>query len=107
MISIKKRLLIHECVYLQPKNNDVWNDDEHKRVELKNVRIEPKRGYLYTGTGEKITYNAILFWDAVHSTHVVFDLKGKILFNGREMNIVTVSEFYDDRKLHHVEVMLT
>lgn len=106
MRAIRRGLLIHSCVYLQPKTNDIWNDNEYERVELKNVRIEPKIGQVITSTGEKVTYGSILFWDSTHSTHVYFEPNGKILFNGREMSIATVSEFYGRKGLHHIEVTL-
>ncbi|PHG24676.1 putative minor capsid protein [Bacillus pseudomycoides] len=106
---IRLLLLIHTVEYLEYKGEDnTWggSDNYAPAVTIERVRIEPKKAVVLNGTGDSIVMQTLLFHDAVHSTPVTFKEKSKVIFNGKEMTVSKVSDFYDRSNLHHVEVLL-
>ena len=102
---IPKGLLIHTVTYEEMTKSE-WGDSFAAPVTIENVRIEPKNTLSRNGTGSTITSDTLLFWDSVHSTPCAFVEDSKVTFSGREMIIVSVSDYYDESKLHHKEVRL-
>ncbi|QIW21328.1 putative minor capsid protein [Bacillus thuringiensis] len=105
---IRRSLLIHTIQYLEYKGeDDTWggSDNYAPAVMIKRVRVEPKKNVVSNGNGESLVTNTLLFHDSVHSTPVTFKEKSKVIFNGKEMIVKKVAEFYDRAFLHHVEVM--
>ena len=102
---IPKGLLIHAVTYEEMTKSE-WGDSFAAPVTIENVRIEPKNTLSRNGTGSTITSDTLLFWDSVHSTPCAFVEDSKVTFSGREMIIVSVSDYYDESKLHHKEVRL-
>ncbi|MBD5797197.1 minor capsid protein [Bacillus pseudomycoides] len=106
---IRLSLLIHTVEYLEYKGeDDTWggNDNYAPAITIERVRIEPKKSVVVNGNGDSIVMQTLLFHDAVHSTPVTFKEKSKVIFNGKEMTVSKVSDFYDRSSLHHVEVLL-
>jgi hypothetical protein len=106
---IRLSLLIHTVDYLEYiGEGDTWSGSENyapaKKIER--VRVEPKKNVVSNGNGESLVTNTLLFHDSVHSTPVVFKEKSKVVFDGKEMTVSKVSDFYDRSSLHHVEVLL-
>ncbi|PUW00765.1 putative minor capsid protein, partial [Cronobacter sakazakii] len=89
--------------------DDTWGGSENyaPAVKIERVRVEPKNTVVSNGNGESLVTNTLLFHDAVHSTPVVFKEKSKVIFNGKEMTVSKVSDFYDRSNLHHVEVLIS
>ena len=106
---MRRSLLIHTVEYLKYKGeDDTWggNDNYESPVTIEMVRIEPKKTVVLSGNGNSTVMKTLLFHDAVHSTPVTFKEKSKVVFNGKEMTVSEVSDFYDRSRLHHVEVLL-
>ncbi|MFJ8457276.1 putative minor capsid protein [Bacillus paramycoides] len=106
---IRRSLLIHTVEYLQYKGeDDTWggNDNYEPPITIKLVRIEPKKTVVLGSNGNSTVMRTLLFHDAAHSTPVTFKEKSKVVFNGKEMTVSEVSEFYDRSRLHHTEVVL-
>ncbi|MED1012133.1 putative minor capsid protein [Bacillus mycoides] len=107
---IRRSLLIHTIEYLEYKGeDDTWSGSDNYKpaVKIERVRVEPKNTVVSNGNGESLIANTLLFHDSVHSTPVVFKEKSKVIFNGKEMTVSKVSDFYDRNSLHHVEVLLS
>ncbi|MFP3414995.1 putative minor capsid protein [Bacillus sp. SIMBA_074] len=106
---IRRSVLIHTVEYLEYKGEGTWGGSENyapaKKIER--VRVEPKNTVVSNGNGESLVTNTLLFHDSVHSTPVTFKEKSKVIFNGKEMTVSKVSDFYDRGSLHHVEVLLS
>ncbi len=106
---IRLSLLIHTVDYLEyTGEDDAWagNDNYAPAVKIERVRVEHKNTVVSNGNGESLVTNTLLFHDSVHSTPVVFKEKSKVIFNGKEMIVSKVADFYDRSTLHHVEVFL-
>ncbi|EJQ55099.1 MULTISPECIES: putative minor capsid protein [Bacillus cereus group] len=106
---MRRSLLIHTVEYLEYKGeDDSWggSDNYAEPVKLERVRIEPKKTFVSNGNGDSVVMQTLLFHDAVHSTPITFKEKSKVIFNGKEMTVSKVSDFYDRSRLHHVEVAL-
>lgn len=105
---IKKSLLIHTVDYIQSGVDDDlgWGDETGAPATINNVRIEPKEVSTQDANGAVITSNTTLFWDNEHSTEVEFKQNGKIVWNNKTFYIKQIDEFYDDKKLHHIELRL-
>ena len=102
---IPKGLLIHSVTYEEMTKSE-WGDSFAAPVTIENVRVEPKNTLSRNGTGSTVTSDTLLFWDSVHSTPCAFVEDSKVTFSGREMIVVSVSDYYDESKLHHKEVRL-
>jgi hypothetical protein len=101
---IPKGLLIHEVTY-RAKQASEWGDSADP-VTIEHVRVESKNTLARNSTGSTVTSDTLLFWDSVHSTPCAFVEDSEVTFNGRQMIVVSVQEFYDQSKLHHKEVRL-
>lgn len=102
---IPKGLLIHEVTY-RAKQTSEWGDSFADPIAIEHVRVEPKNTLARNSTGSTVTSDTLLFWDSVHSTPCAFVEDSKLTFSGREMIVVSVSDYYDESKLHHKEVRL-
>jgi len=106
MKPIRRELLIHTISYAPPIS-DSWGDPESVTpVTVKRVRVEPTNQLVRDGAGEQIIANTVLFWDRIVSTPCNFEINGKVAFNGREMTIVNIADYYDRANLHHKEITL-
>lgn len=106
---IRLSLLIHTVQYLEYiGENSTWggSGDYAPAVTIERVRVEPKQTVVSNGNGESIVMQSLLFHDSVYSTPIDFKDKSKIIFNGKEMIVKKINEFYDRSSLHHVEVGL-
>ena len=103
---IKRRLLIHEVVYEKKQEDDGWSGEYATPVTIEKVRLEPKTKLVRSDTGDSVESTTTLFWDVVFSSPVNWVLNSKVTFNGKNMEIKQVDEFYDGEKLHHLELRL-
>lgn len=106
---IPKRLLIHQVVHQAYSADDFLGEFWEQGVILENVRVEPKTTLVRSGTGDIVESSTIMFVDAVNSTQPQagdFHEKEKIVYNGKEMQVVAVNRHYDAEKFHHWELML-
>lgn len=103
---IRRSLLTHTIEYSEYSNDDVWGVTYKKPVTIERVRLEPKETVVFGMNNRQIIGNTLLFHDSVHSTPCKFVPESKVIFNGRELVVQTVNEYYDKERLHHVEVVL-
>lgn len=103
---IKRRLLIHSIEYKQKQEDDGWGNEYAEPLTIEKVRVEPKTKLVRSGTGESVESTTTVFWDVVFSTPATFVKGSKLTFNGNEMELRQVDEFYDGEKLHHLELRL-
>lgn len=106
---IQKRLLIHTVTHHAYIADDFLGERWEDGVILQHVRVEPKTALVRTGTGDMVESSTIMFVDAVNSDQPVsgdFSEKEKIVFLGKEMQIVAVNHHYDAERFHHWELML-
>lgn len=107
--QIRRSLLIHTVEYHEyTGEDDTWGGSGNYAppVTIERVRVEPKRTVTPNSNGESIVMKTLLFHDAVHSTPIIFKEKSKVVFNGKEMIINEINEFYDRGRLHHTEVRM-
>lgn len=102
---IMKKLLIHTVEYI-PFSDDGWTQTESEPKTISNVRIEFVESFVSESIGKVNRGRAKLFWDSYYSTPCTFKNEDKIIFNKHELTVVEVQEFYDDTRLHHLEVVL-
>lgn len=106
-MAMTKELLIHEVEYEKYVEPDRYGNTYEAAITLTNVRVDFASMFYRSGNGESIGFNALMFFDCVHSLPVgtTFTEKSKITFDGKEMVVNKVSTLYSlDR--HHYEVEL-
>lgn len=105
---IPRRVLPHEAALIR-QTADPWGGIvSETETALGYVRFEPlteKDVNLLQGL-ERVSGK--LFWDCTNSTPAgtVFSPGDKVRFNGVEYNIEKTASYYDDRRLHHLEIYL-
>lgn len=102
---IPKHLLIHDIEY-QDYEKTRYGDEYGEKIEVKHVRLDPKSKRVKTANGEEFISQTTLFWDAVNSEACRFHKNGRVIFDGIEMYVGEIGIFYDESKLHHLEVYL-
>lgn len=106
---IPRYLLPHSCVLVKKSKPDTWGKFTPVETELRFVRIEPVRERSFGLSGNIPENKARLFYDPVSSipADVRFETDDIIRFNGRELTVGKVHEFYaESDKAHHLEVEL-
>lgn len=99
-------MLIHSIEYKEIEPDEGWGVVFKETKTINQVRVEPKTKLVRSGTGESVESTTTIFWDVVFSTPATFVKGSKLTFNGNEMELRQVDEFYDGEKLHHLELRL-
>jgi hypothetical protein len=120
MTQIPKKYLCHPAALTVSYEPDKWGKPVASASSpLDNVRFEPvyRNENITSQNGARIT--ARVFVDRVNSSCGLpllnvgdeYDdktvTKQTITFNGHEYNVEEIKTFYDDRKIHHWEVLLS
>ncbi|WP_277630396.1 putative minor capsid protein [Atopococcus tabaci] len=105
VMPIPAFLLIHTVQYTPPSDGS-WGSGNNNPIAIENVRVEPKSDVVQSGVGVAVVSNTTLFWDAVNSTPVDFKEQGTITFQTDTYTIDKINEFFDEEKLHHLELVL-
>lgn len=103
---IRLSLLSHAVSYKRLNTDDGWDKTFDEPVEIKRVRVQMTKKLVQTESGYKWHGIATLFHDTKYSTPVEFVRGSKIIFDGQEMTIQDISSYYDDKRLHHLEIGL-
>jgi hypothetical protein len=108
MRPIPKFLLIHSAVLKKEASEDVWGKKTAETVALSGVRVEPAQRRMFSLTDGLPEADTKLFYDCRNSSpgNVVFETGDVVVFGGKEHRIVRVSSFYDEKRLHHLEVYM-
>ncbi|MGN1108192.1 MAG: putative minor capsid protein [Oscillospiraceae bacterium] len=107
MKPIPKRLLIHSAVLYEVAENS-WQETEKKELaKLSRVRIEPSSKMIISSNNRSVTLSATLFYDCRNSLPTIEFKPGYLVeFEGNTYRVEQVEVFYDQQKLHHLEVGL-
>ena len=103
---IPKKLLIHEVKYIPISQEDSWGNVKSEPIKVSNVRIEDTKRFVQTTTGNKLITATILFWDKTFSTPCEFKVEDKVKWNNMEYTVNEINTYYDEARLHHLEVVL-
>lgn len=104
---IRRSLLIHTVLYQKVSESERFGKTYDPPIEIKRVRVEPKRSVLIGANQEQLISNSLLFVDATHSTKTEWKEGSKIEFNGVEYVIEKLNIFYgDSNKVHHWEAVM-
>ena len=105
---IKKRILIHEIEYREKVSDDFMGTQYRDGIIVSNVRVEPKDKISQNGTDKSVVANHLIFIDMFYTKpeYITSLIKAedKILFAGKELEVVEVREIYDGSRLHHLEI---
>lgn len=112
VIPIPLHMLIHTVEYHEyVGEDDTWGGSSSSfapPITLKRVRMQPNEKLYNTSTGDSVTFQAILFHDAVNSfpANHIFKEKSKIVWEGKEMFIKEVEPLYttNPNRPHHTEI---
>lgn len=109
--QIPKELLIHSVAYYEYDPANSWGAAFKDPVYLERVRVEPSDKLVKGANGENVVSVATLFVDSVNSGPTplpAFTLKSKVIFEGREMFIVSPDPLFafDPFTPHHWEIIL-
>ena len=107
MKPIPKSLLIHSATLYEVVENS-WQETEKKELaKLSRVRIEPSTKMIISSNNRSVTLSATLFYDCRNSQPAVEFKPGYLVeFEGKTYRVELVEVFYDQNKLHHLEVGL-
>lgn len=105
---ISKRLLPHKVIYKSYSNgrNGVTYDEG---IELSLVSVDYNTKYGIKADSQANEFKATLFYDCVNSKpkYIVFKEKDKIVHNGAEMTVESISApNWCNDKVHHYELGL-
>lgn len=119
MRAIPKKYLCHSAAMTLKFAPDKWGKASgNVSGTMENVRFEPMYSHENSVVSNGAKYNARLFVDAVNSvcalpllnvgdTYDGHEITAEtITFDGREYDVAEIKRFYDDRRLHHWEVLL-
>jgi hypothetical protein len=109
MQPIPKSLLIHKASIKGIKSTDIWGVENCSPfIELKYVRFEPYKRIIRDKSNNEIQSNTQMFYDCRNSRpkNQGFNTDTIISINGEEKRVISVEEHYDNRKLHHLEIIL-
>lgn len=109
MKPIPKKLLIHSASAVIHGEPDKWgNKPIESTTQLSHVRVDPSSSLSLNNRNEQVRLSAVLFFDCKNSRPAGFDFEHtqKIVYGGQEYNIVQISKFFDESRLHHYEVEL-
>jgi len=109
MQPIPKSLLIHKGSIKGIKSTDIWGVESCSPfIELKYVRFEPYKRIIRDKSNNEIQSNTQMFYDCRNSRpkNQVFNTDTIISINGEEKKVISVEEHYDNRRLHHLEIIL-
>ena len=105
---IPRRMLPDSVVYKplleNGRNGSVWGDE----VMLKFVCVDYNTKYAIKGDNQGVAYKAMLFYDCRNSRPIgiAFREKDKIIHNGKEMTVESVSIPNSGDRIHHYELGL-
>lgn len=109
MRPIKRRDLVHECLYYRP--SDASKDQELKFVKVDRASSIDMDRYGSVISGSASHDNMILIIDRVNSIydHVEILEQDRIVFKGEEYSVIAVVEQTANvtDEVHHWEVLLT
>ncbi|VXB51740.1 Minor capsid protein [Exiguobacterium sp. 8H] len=108
MASIQRRLLIHEITYEEYDENDRYGATYKAPVQVKWVRIEPKRTVMIDANNTEIVSTTLLFVDSLNtSPRFIPKEQSKITFEGIVYRIQKVNTYYANSiRVHHWEAVL-
>ena len=108
MRPIPLRLLIHSAELSRVILGDYNVTENSDTVLLEHVRVEPCYSAVSAKDNRQLNASYKLFYDCLNSSpqDVTFDIDMCVTFDGEVFHIEDVRKFYDERKLHHIEVML-
>ena len=108
MKPIPRRFLPHSVLLKTPGTPDTWQQPIYAQRNLQYVRIEPSDKIIASSDNTQRQLVCTLFFDCRNSTPrgTEFSVGQKIVWNEREMTVMTAERFYDGQTLHHWEVGL-
>lgn len=109
MKPIPKKLLIHSAELSIPDSSDIWQNITYTDpVKLQHVRLEPCSKIILGSDNIQRQHTATLFFDVVNSSpnHTEFVEGQRIQALGKTYVVLAVKPMYDERALHHYEVLL-
>jgi hypothetical protein len=109
MRAIPRKVLIHSVTVISGIERDTWGSEKPAaEIIINHVRVEPKAKLVTDKQNRQIKLAALMFYDTVNSSPAYeFSVLDRIKFCGKTYNIAVIDEFYDERKLHHLEIGLT
>lgn len=109
MLPIPLRLLIHEATLYETEKNDYGAEQDKLVAALKYVRFEPSTRIVHTADNADVQCVATMFVDAVSSwpVGVRVYVGNSVVWEGRRYKVQNVQRFYDENRLHHLEVELS
>lgn len=108
MKPIPRSLLIHNVMLKTPGASDAWQQPIYAQRQLLRVRVEPSDKIIVGSDNTQRQLVSTLFFDVQNSAPkgTEFSAGQKVVWNGREMSVVTADPLYDGKRLHHWEVGL-
>ena len=108
MRPIPKFLLIHSCILSKEISENVWGGKNYRNVALSSVRFEPVDERQYSTAEGMPKASTKMFYDCRNSVprDTVFATGDIIRFGDEKYTITKVSSFYDEKRLHHIEVFM-
>lgn len=109
MLPIPKSLLIHSAILVRFENSE-WQDSVEliPVAELNHIRFEPSSKLVSGKDKSAAVISARMFYDCTNSSprNVCFEHGQFVIFGGEKYSIERVRSFYDDIRLHHIELEL-
>lgn len=93
--NIQRRLLVHKITYEEYDENDRYGATYKAPVQVKRVRVEPKRTVMIDANNTEIISMTALFVDSRHtSPRFIPKEQSKVTYNGITYRVQKVNTFY-------------
>ena len=109
MRPIPRACLIHAATLARATVDQDGNETLTPLASLTRVRVEPNAAETFVKNEAQLRQTATLLYDVRNSLPkgTAFATGQYVLFEGRRYRVESITELYDGRRLHHLELGLS
>lgn len=109
MAPISRKMLIHNATLNRVVRDKFGTETDELVAQLYYVRLESSSEVIVTSDNANLQCTGKMYVDSVRSIPigVQIEVGNSIVWNGERYRVQRVASYYDDTRLHHLEVLLS